>query len=115
MDLKAKLSALDNMIVNGQILESVEIFFHPNVVTMEGNEGKIEGKPNKIEHLKNFFSTISAVNGITLHSQSVGDGVTMSEFTFDLQQSDGNHILWNEVLRRQWQDGLVINERYYTA
>ena len=115
MDLKSKVAELDNMIVKGQILEAVEKFFHPNVVTMEGNEGKIESKKNKLEHLKGFFSTISAVNGITLHSQSAGDNITMSEFTFDLQQSDGNRILWNEVLRRQWQDGLVINERYYTA
>ena len=115
MDLQTKVAELDKMIVKGQILEAVEKFFHPDVVTMEGNEGKIEGKNKKLEHLKGFFSTISAVNGITLHSQSVGDNVSMSEFTFDLQQSDGNHILWNEVLRRNWQDGLVINERYYTA
>ncbi len=45
----------------------------------------------------------------------MGDNVTMSEFTFDLTQTDGIRILWNEVLRRRWQDGLVINERYYTA
>jgi hypothetical protein len=115
MDLKSKVTELDNMIVKGQILEAVEKFFHPNVTSMEGNEGLIEGKANKLDHLKGFFSTISAVNGITLHNQSVGDNVTMSEFTFDLQQADGNRILWNEVLRRKWQDGLVTDERYYTA
>ncbi len=39
----------------------------------------------------------------------------MSEYTFDLTKTDGTPILWNEVLRREWRDGLVINERYYTA
>ena len=64
---------------------------------------------------KTFSKGSASVNGITLHSQTVGDGVTMSEFTFDLTQSDGSPILWNEILRRKWKDGLVIDERYYTA
>lgn len=115
MELKAKLTELDNLILQGKIIEAVEKFFHPTVQSMEGNEGVISGKENKLNHLKEFFSTISNVNTIQLHSQSVGDDVTMSEFTFDLQQANGNRILWNEVLRRKWQDGQVIDERYYTA
>ena len=73
------------------------------------------GLNQKIEKLKEFFQGIGSVNEIALHSQTVGDDVTMSEFTFDLTQTDGTPILWNEVLKRKWQDGLVIVERYYTA
>ena len=48
------------------------------------------------------------------HGQSIGDGITMSEWTFDLA-TDNGPVLWNEVLRRRWQNGKVISERYYTA
>lgn len=114
--LNAKVEALDRQILAGDILGAVETFFHPDVETQEGNaDDLIRGKEAKIEHLKAFFAGIAKVNGITLHSYAVGDDVTMSEFTFDLVQTDGSRILWNEVLRRRWQDGLVINERYYTA
>ena len=45
---------------------------------------------------------------------SIGDGITMSEWTFNLTTNNGPR-LWNEVLRRRWQNGKVISERYYTA
>jgi hypothetical protein len=34
--------------------------------------------------------------------------------TFNLTTNNGP-ILWNEVLRRRWQNGKVVSERYYTA
>lgn len=115
MNLKEKVQALDQMILEGQILPGVDQFFHSEVQTQEGNDSPVVGKTAHRNKLEQFFAGISAVNGIKLHSQAVGENVTMSEFTFDLTQKDGNHILWNEVLRRQWKDGLVIHERYYTA
>ncbi|CAN0567092.1 unnamed protein product [Laminaria digitata] len=115
-DISSKAAALDKMVAEGNILEAVELFFHPKAITQEGNATDlIEGKAAKIEHLKTFFAGIGSVNAINLHSTTVGDNVSMSEFTFDLTQKDGTAILWNEVLRRNWEDGLVIHERYYTA
>ncbi len=114
--LEAKVTALDQQIVAGDIPGAVETFFHPDVETQEGSADEVSrGKAEKIAKLQAFFAGIAKVNSIQLHSYAVGDNVTMSEFTFDLTQTDGSPILWNEVLRRRWQDGLVINERYYTA
>ncbi|MGI9544970.1 MAG: nuclear transport factor 2 family protein [Cyclobacteriaceae bacterium] len=115
VNLKERVKALDQQVLEGKILEAVEAFFHPDVVTKEGNGSETHGLAEIQEKLQNFFQGISSVNEIRLHSQTVGDEVTMSEFTFDLTQTDGSPILWNEVLRRKWKDGLVINERYYTA
>lgn len=114
--LKARVEALDRQILAGDILGAVDTFFHPDIETQEGNaEDVLHGKATKKAHLQAFFEDIAQVNGIHLHSYAVGEDVTMSEFTFDLTRTDGTCILWNEVLRRQWQDGLVISERYYTA
>lgn len=115
MNLKEKLQALDQMILEGQILPCIDRFFHPEVETQEGNENPVIGKAAHRAKLEQFFAGISAVNAIKLHNQAVGEDVTMSEFTFDLTQKDGSKILWNEVLRRKWKGGLVIHERYYTA
>lgn len=115
MNLKEKVQALDQMILDGQILPVVDQYFHRDVQTQEGNDAPVVGKAAHRQKLEHFFANIGAVNGIQLHSQAIGEDVTMSEFTFDLTQKDGNKILWNEVLRRKWQDGQVIHERYYTA
>ena len=115
INLKERVEALDQQVVDGKIMEAVDAFFHPDVITEEGNGTKTHGLNVKKEKLQSFFAGISSVNEIKLHSQAVGDDVTMSEYTFDLTQTDGSPILWNEVLRRKWKDGLVIDERYYTA
>ena len=112
---KDQVEALDNMVLKGQILEGVDAFFHPDVVTQEGNGVITKGLTEKKAKLQEFFAGIGSVNEITLHSQSSSGDVSMSEYTFDLTQKDGTPILWNEVLRRKWKDGLVIDERYYTA
>ncbi len=115
VNVKERVEALDNLVLEGKIMDAVEAFFHPDVITLEGDGTETKGLNVKKEKLQEFFAGISSVNEIKLHSQAVGDDVTMSEFTFDLTQTDGGAILWNEVLRRKWTDGLVIDERYYTA
>lgn len=115
-NLQKKVEALDQQILAGDILGAVETYFHPDVETQEGNaEAVTIGKAAKKDQLQAFFADIVQVNAIQLHSYAVGDGVTMSEFTFDLTRADSSRILWNEALRRPWKDGLVISERYYIA
>jgi len=112
MTLEMKLNAL---IVKGEMVEAVEQYHAEDCCYQEGNQPpRRGGKAGQKEYLTNFFKTVKSVNALKLHSEAVGDGVTMSEWTFDLTTANGS-ILWNEVHRRLWQDGKVVSERYYTA
>lgn len=114
-NLTQLVKELDALIAKGEMVLATEQFYADNCTYQEGNKPpRTGGKKAHKEYLENFFKTVTAVNALTLHSQTVGDGVTMSEFTFDLMTTNGP-ILWNEVLRRQWVDGKVVSERFYTA
>lgn len=114
-DLKALNEALDAMIAKGEMVEATERFYADDCAYQEGNQPpRTGGKEGHKKYLSDFFTTVTKVNGLTLHSQAAGDGVTMSEWTFDLETTNGP-ILWNEVLRRRWQNGKVVSERFYTA
>ncbi len=114
-DLKTLETELNAMIAKGAMVEAVEKFYAEDGEEQEGNQpARKGGKKAQMEYLTAFFKTVTAVNGITLHSQTIGDGVTMSEWTFDLNTTNGP-ILWNEVLRRRWENGKVVSERFYTA
>ena len=114
-DLKMLVQDLDAMIAKGEMVEAVEKFYADDCVFQEGNQPtRTGGKIGQEEYLSGFFKTVTNVNGITLHSQTVGDGVTMSEWTFDIATSNGP-VLWNEILRRRWENGKVVSERFYTA
>jgi hypothetical protein len=114
-DLKTLETSLNAMIAKGEMVEATDRFYADDCVFQEGNkEPRTGGKAGHKEYLAAIFATVTAVNGLTLHSQAVGDGVTISEWTFDLSTTNGP-VLWNEILRRRWVDGKVVSERYYTA
>jgi ketosteroid isomerase-like protein len=115
----AQLTKLDNklneMTRAGKILDALEAFYAEDAIFQEGNGDPRRGRDAQHAHLSAFFDTLRAFNGATLHAQGVGDGVTLTEWTFDMTGPDGP-IVWNEILVRRWNaDGKVVSERFYTA
>jgi len=114
-ELKALDTQLNEMTRSGNILEALEKFYAESCSFQEGNSNDIrKGRQAQHDHLSGFFASLKAFNGATLHSQGVGDGVTLTEWTFDMTGPDGP-ILWNEILVRNWENGKVVSERFYTA
>jgi hypothetical protein len=105
---------LNEMTRAGKILEALERFYADECTFQEGNQEPRIGRQTQHDHLSRFFSTLKEFKGATLHAQGVGNDETLTEWTFDMIGPDGP-IVWNEILRRQWRDGKVVSERYYTA
>ena len=114
-DLKTLETSLNALAQKGDMAAAVNEFYADDCSFQEGNQpARSGGKAAQLTYLADFFATVTKVNTIQLHSQAVGDGVTISEWTIDLATTKGP-ILWNEIMRRQWRDGKVVSERYYTA
>lgn len=107
------LSIMDNMVVHGQIQEAVEQFFAEKATTKDFDGTITANKSEMLAKMSGFLGGIQKVNGITLHHASAHNDVSMSEYTFDFDMKDGSHILWHEIIRRQWKEGKVINEQYF--
>ena len=114
-DLASLDADLNTLTSEGKILDGLEKYYADNCRFREGNEPPIEGKAAQRERLSELFASLKGFNGATLHSSTVGDGVTFGEWTFDMVDGNGEAMVWNEVLVRHWQDGLVVSERYYQA
>ncbi len=100
----------------GDVLGALQEFYSNDTKMREGSSEEItEGKQANHERLESFLGSLKQFNSATLHSSAVGENVTMSEWTFDMVGGDGSPIIWNEVIRRQWKDGLVTDERYYNT
>ena len=113
MQVANLVSELDEMVGKGQILESIEKFFAPEVVTIEVGGAKTSTRDEKVGNLQGFLGSIKTVNGITIHNTASGEDVSLSECTFDFDMQDGSKILWHEVIRRSWKDGKVVEEQYF--
>lgn len=107
-------SQLNEMTRQGNILDALDKFYDENCTFQEGSQPARKGRGAQHAHLSGFLKTLKAFNGAKLHAQAIGDGATISEWTFDMTGPDGP-IQWNEVLSRRWRDGKVVSERFYTA
>ena len=110
--LDNELNALNRQ---GKILVGLERFYAEDCTFQEGNEEPIRGKAAQRDRLSEMFASLKSFNGATLHSQALGDGVSVTEWTFDMTSGDGQPMIWNEVLVRHWNGGNVVRERFYQA
>ncbi len=115
MSLSAKLEEMDTLVLQGQIVEAVRDFFADNARTEDFDGTITKNRDEMIGKMEGFLGAIARVNGITRHHAATGDGVSMSEFTFDFNMKDGSKVLWHEIIRRVWQDGKVIHEQYFKS
>ena len=106
-------AALNAKIQAGDVLGAIDEFYGENVEMQEGVSAPTAGRAENRARLEGFLGSLSKFNGATLHSAAVNDNVSLSEWTFDMVGGNGEPIVWNEVIRRQWSDGVVVHERYY--
>lgn len=111
------LADLDNelnaSILAGKSMESFEKFYADDLVMQENNDEPVAGKDANRKREQDFAANIEEFHGAELHASAVGDNVTMSEWSFDFTLKGMGRVTFNEVIRRQWRDGKVVNERYY--
>ena len=113
--LQEILNAKNAMVKQGQIVEATEVFFAEHAKTIDFDGTVTNNKAEMLGKMQGFAGAIATVNEITLHHTSCNENVSFAEFTFDFDMKDGSKILWHEILRTTWENGLIIEEHYFKA
>jgi predicted flap endonuclease-1-like 5' DNA nuclease len=113
MKLQETLSLLDARVAAGDILGAYDTFFAENCSTFSNDADRTYSKGQKREYLVGFLNNIARVNNIELVGKpSVQGDVSESHFIFDFTNRRGEKMVWNEIIRRTWKNGLVVTEQY---
>ena len=112
-NVSALLTAKNDLVKQGAIVDATEKFFAPNAQTRDFEGTVTTNKAEMLVKMNGFAGAIQAVNGITLHNTSIDGNVSFAEFTFDFDMKDGSKILWHEILRREWQNDKIVSEQYF--
>ena len=112
MTLKQLVDALDAQVVKGDIITAFDKYADDSCVTLSSPTDKTHSKAQKMETLQWFFNNIAAANRIERIASKVGKDVTDSQFVFDFTDYAGNRLVFNEVIRRTWKAGKIVEEQY---
>lgn len=115
MSHKERVTAMYDMINQGQMMEAFEKYYHEDVVMIECTGDVREGKATSREFEKNFMSSIKDVHGggATAITSDEDAGVTMVETWMDVTFADGNRMKLEQIARQKWQGDQIIEERFY--
>jgi len=101
MDLKARVEDLNQMVLDGKMLEAFEKYYADDVVMQEINMDPVSGKDANREREEKWLSG------------AVGDDVTMVEWFMDYAHKEYGDVKLNQVAVQTWQDGKIVKELFY--
>lgn len=112
--LEEAVIALNEMIIQGRVLEAFEKFYAPNV-TMQENENPPTIGKDACRIIEEAF-----VNGITdfrkakVKNLLISDNLTVVEWEFDFTHKDWGVRNYTQLSVQRWnEEGQIINEKFY--
>ncbi|MEM9053163.1 MAG: nuclear transport factor 2 family protein [Bacteroidota bacterium] len=101
-------------LAEGKALDAFDKYYADNVVMIEGNGDKRVGKPTCREYEVNFFAGVQEFHGAGVDAfVSDGENTTMVENWMDVTFKDGNRMRLEQIARQTWEDGKIVEERFY--
>ena len=113
-DTKQYDTELNDMIMRGEGFPAgFDKFYADDVVMIEGNGERFAGKEVNRKREQEFFGVIEEFHGASVVSSAAGDGVSFSEWTFEVTFKGGERTKMEQIARRTWKGDKIVEERFY--
>jgi len=114
-DISARDQELNDMILQGKILEAFDEFYAEDIVMEEDGKERV-GKEANREYEEQFVNSLEAFHDAEIRSRAVDEehNVTLSEWFNDMTLEGVGRVQQEQVSVRTWnEDGQIINEKFY--
>jgi hypothetical protein len=112
--LKQNVTELNNMILEGKLLEAFDKFYADDV-TMQDNEHPARvGKKECREFEENFIASLTAFRGASLKNVMISEeaGVSACEWSFDYSHKEWGDRKYTQLAVQRWKDGKIVSEKF---
>ena len=111
--LEANVTELNNMILQGQILDAFEKFYAEDVVMQENEQEPTVGKAQNRVNEEAFVNNITEFRHAAVKSVIVSDGITVVEWEFDFTHAEWGVRNYTQVAVQRWNDqGQIVGEKF---
>ncbi|MEM1271356.1 MAG: nuclear transport factor 2 family protein [Bacteroidota bacterium] len=116
-ELRELVGDLNGMILQGQILEAHDKFYHDNCVQQESETDAREGKAVNREFEEAFVGGLTEFRGAEVKSVAVDaeNDTTMVEWFMDYTHKDWGDKTYHQVAVQRWSGDKIVHERYYSG
>jgi len=112
-DLKTRVDALNQMILEGKIMEAMRELYTDDLVMGENDDPPTVGLEANLEREEQFVNNTTWY-GLELEGVAVGDAVTMVQWWMDFHnKAYGNRLAFTQVAVQKWRGDKIYDERFY--
>ncbi|KAB1068688.1 nuclear transport factor 2 family protein [Tamlana haliotis] len=107
------ISDINDLILQGKILEAFDLYYDDNVVIQENNKEGCLGKSENRKQIKRFVEAITEFRSAKPLHVTIGERITMVEWQFDLLHKTRGALNIKKVIVQEWRNNKIIGERQY--
>lgn len=114
-DLQSRDQKLNDLILQGKILEAFDEFYADGIVMEEDGDERV-GKEANREYEEQFVDALKEFHDAEIRSRAVDEenNVTLSEWYNDMTLEGVGRVQQEQVSVRTWnEDGQITNEKFY--
>jgi ketosteroid isomerase-like protein len=112
-DLRARVDQLNQMVLNGQIMEAMGEFYADDVIMAENDQPPTVGLAANLEREQAFVDNTTWY-GAEVKDVVVDGDTSMVRWWLDFHNTQyGARLAFTQVAVQQWRDGKIVDERFY--
>ena len=115
MNIKENVKELNDMILNGKIMEAFEKFYADDVVMQENSDEPRVGKDVNREFEKRFVDNVEEFHGMELKATAFTDdgNMAMNYWDMDVTMKGAPRKKSSQIAVQKWKDGKIVKERFF--
>ena len=113
MNIEANVKNLNQLVLEGKMMDAFEKYYADDVVMQEINMEPTVGKDANREREIKWLEGITDFRGAEVKNIAVGDNVSMVEWFMDYSHKEYGDVKMSQVAVQTWEDGKIVKELFY--
>ena len=112
-DLRTSVDQLNQLIMEGKILDGFEKFYSDDVVMQDNDYPQRVGKEVNRQFEEDFVNGLTEFRGAKVVNTLISDGVAAVEWWFDYTHKDYGVRNYTQLSIQRWKNGKIVEEKFY--
>ena len=112
-DLRTQVDQLNQMVLEGKILDAFEKFYDDTVVMQDNDYPARVGKDVNRQHEEAFVGGLTEFRGAKILNTLVSDDLAVTEWWFDYTHKDYGVRTYRQLAVQRWKNGKIVEEKFY--
>lgn len=112
-DLRTTVDQLNQMILEGKILDAFDKFYADDVVMQDNDYPARVGKEVNRQFEESFVNGLTEFRGAKVINTIISDGLAVVEWWFDYTHKDFGTRNYTQLAVQRWKAGKIVEEKFY--